>query len=241
MHEYSLHAQVSVARGRQVLNILAGVTASPPVPVVEENVVLAERKPAEQPLSKRVSTWPYFASNKANFSSQPKQQQQPQHQSYCRLIRNVVTQHDGSLDYGPWQLRTEATPDPGVPNFTSRRVDQEDYVVDLAKLHYDLKRTYTIIGNRFVYGNVIVRIVRFHIPESDTIDLASLTPPADLKLLDPSGNWLVEAVTRVQDLSSTELTDKAKRELLSFQSLMEGAIDFYTPDRFALDTRIRNV
>lgn len=183
---------------------------------------------------------------KADSPPQLKQQQQPQHQLYCRLVRNVVTQHNGSLEYGPWQLRAELTPDPGVPNFTSRRVDQEEYVLDPADLeefhkHYEVKRAYTLIGNRFVYGNVVVRTVRFHVPESDTIQIEALNPPADLKLLDPSGTWLVEAVTRVEDLSSTEVTDKAKRELLSFQSLMEGAIEFYTPDRFALDTRIRSV
>lgn len=248
MHEYSLHAQVSVVRGRQVLNILAGVTASPPVPVCEENIVLAERKPAEQPALKKVPKWPHYVRYKADLPPQLKQQQQqqPKNQSYCRLIRDVATQHDGALGYGPWQLRAELTPDPGVPNFTSRRVDQDEDVLNPAGFEgfhkrYELKRAYTLIGYRFVYGNVIVRIVRFHIPESDTIQIESLTPPTDLKLLDPSGNWLVEAVTRVEDLASTDLTDKAKRELLSFHSLMEGAVDFYVPDRFALDTRIRNV
>ncbi|KAF2160324.1 hypothetical protein M409DRAFT_60026 [Zasmidium cellare ATCC 36951] len=227
MHEYLLYAQVPVVRGRQVLNILAGVTASQPVPIREEHVVLAELKPEPAVVKKT------------------KQQQEKQIPSYRRLVRNVATNPDGSLNPIPWRLRAEQTPDPGMPNFISRQVTQRD--VDSAELEksqelYRFKSNYTLLGHRFVYGNVIVRIVRIHIPVDNTkeIDIFS-SDDQDLRLLDPSGNWLVEAITRVEDPSNSELTDKAKKDLLAFQTLVEGAVDIYTPDRFALDTRIRNV
>ncbi|KAK4496732.1 hypothetical protein PRZ48_012715 [Zasmidium cellare] len=221
MHEYILHAQLPVVRGRQVLNILAGVTASQPVPIREQHLILADRK--EQPV----------------VSKKPKQQ--PKQPQYRQLVRHVAFKDDGSLDTGPWQLRSEQTPDPGMPNFTSRHADLQDKPEELEKLKekYDFRNEFTLIGHRFVYGNVVVRVVRIHIPVNKDHDPTA--SPDGLILLDPSGNWLVEAATRVEDLSSSELTDKAKKDLLAFQTLMEGAIDFYTPDRFALDTRIKNV
>lgn len=59
MHEYLLYAQVPAVRGRQVLNILAGVTASQPVPIREENVVLAELKEPEPAVVKKVMNEEY--------------------------------------------------------------------------------------------------------------------------------------------------------------------------------------
>lgn len=131
-----------------------------------------------------------------------------------------------------------------MSNVISRQVTQRD--VDSAELEksqelYRFKSKYTLLGHRFVYGNVIVRIVRVHIPIDSTKEIDIFSDDQELRLLDPSGNWLVEATTRVEDPSNSELTDKAKKDLLAFQTLMEGAVDFYTPDRFALDTRIRNV
>lgn len=178
------------------------------------------------------------------------QQQRGQGLSYHKLIRDITTKDDGTVEGGVWQVRAEQTPEPGVQQFTSRAVtERKADEMDLARMKqtdlFKFKRQYTLIGNRFIYGNVIVCIVRFHIPADGAateypID-APPPSPADLKLLDPSQSWIVEATTRVEDTSNGEITDKAKKELLNFQTFMDGAIDLYVPDRLALDTRVRNV
>lgn len=182
----------------------------------------------------------------------PKQQVQRQGQgpSYHKLIRNVNTKHGGENEAGTWHFRAEQTPEPGVQNLTSRAVTERPADdLDVAKFKqsdlFKFKRQYTLIGHRFIQGSVVIRMLRFHIPvdtfqNEDAIDAPPMSSD-NLKLLDPSGNWILEVTTRVEDTSNGELTDKAKRELLNFQNLMDGAIDLYTPDRLALDTRVRNV
>lgn len=54
MHEYILHSQIPKAREQQVVNILAGVTASQPVPVCEQTLVFAQLKLQEAAVSRKV-------------------------------------------------------------------------------------------------------------------------------------------------------------------------------------------
>ena len=64
-------------------------------------------------------------------------------------------------------------------------------------------------------------------------------PSSDLRPLDGSGAYIIEASLRTTDESGSELREKAKRELLAFCKGLEGSIDFYSPDRLMLDTRVR--
>lgn len=67
------------------------------------------------------------------------------------------------------------------------------------------------------------------------------SPPdsADVNALDESGAYIVESSIRLTDESSTELRERAKKELLAFCKSLDGSIDFYAPDRLALDTRVK--
>lgn len=72
-------------------------------------------------------------------------------------------------------------------------------------------------------------------------DPLTVPPPAsaDVKALDESGAYIVEASVRTVDEGSSELREMAKEELLAFAKSIEGAIDFYAPDRLVLDTRVK--
>lgn len=103
---------------------------------------------------------------------------------------------------------------------------------------------FVIIGNHFVQDNVLVRVLRVYTPnEPNTEDSLMSSPPTklDVKLLDESGACIIEASIRVVDESSIALRDSAKKQLLDFAKSLDGAIDFYPPDRLALDTRVRGV
>ena len=96
-----------------------------------------------------------------------------------------------------------------------------------------------------MHGNVIICITRLYTPletsfseEEDPLDHAP-SPRKTLELLDPSGTYLVEACVRMKENSSSTLRDKCIEELLAFDEIVKGAIDFQVPDRLALDTRVR--
>lgn len=99
-----------------------------------------------------------------------------------------------------------------------------------------------ITGCHFVQGNVVIRVVRaYGLKQPPTEDALSLPPltSADLKALDASGAYLVEASIRAADESGVEIKDKAKKELLKFTEGLHSAISFYAPDRMALDSRVK--
>ena len=101
---------------------------------------------------------------------------------------------------------------------------------------------YVTTGARFVYGNVVIRMTRIYIsvPTESEHFLASAPPSREnLKLLDPSGTYLVEATVRAEDNSSSTIREKAMEELLGFAKTIEGAIDFHVPDRLALETKVK--
>ena len=101
---------------------------------------------------------------------------------------------------------------------------------------------FLITGCHFVQGNVVVRIVRaYTLRQPPVVDPLIVLPPAstDVMALDESGAYIVEASVRSIDEGSSELRDRAKEELLAFAKNIEGAIDFYAPDRLVLDTRVK--
>ena len=97
-------------------------------------------------------------------------------------------------------------------------------------------------GDHFVQGNVVVRIMRAYTAEQASVEDPLSLPPsvdADVKALDGSGAYIVEASIRTTDESNSELREKAKEELIAFSKSVTGAIDFYAPDRLVLDTRVK--
>jgi mediator of RNA polymerase II transcription subunit 18 len=125
---------------------------------------------------------------------------------------------------------------------------------------YSYKTQYIVRGSRVVHANVVVSIFQILVAsggvgediDQDPLDRAPPSP-ADLpssemaassassswRLLDPSGAYVIEAAVRVADPSNARLTGIAVEELAAFKVEMAGAVDFYMPDRFALDTRVK--
>jgi mediator of RNA polymerase II transcription subunit 18, fungi type len=106
MHEYILFSQVSVARHDQVLQILAGITASQPTEIFEQHLIYQQLKPSATTTSKK---------------TQPGKQQQvaqAQQLTYHKLVRSVLNGE------GQWLFRAETTPQPGVSDMISRQVTE---------------------------------------------------------------------------------------------------------------------
>ena len=61
----------------------------------------------------------------------------------------------------------------------------------------------------------------------------------DLKLLDDSGAFLLEASVRVQDGSKVETMARGTAELLALRERLRGVVGLEMVERLALDTRVR--
>lgn len=97
-------------------------------------------------------------------------------------------------------------------------------------------------GHRFVLDNTIVLLYRILLyPDSQTgTNIRTTLPPfKSLKLLDPSGAYIMEVKLRVADGSNASLVSTGQQELERFQNTMQGVVELKVPDRLALDTRVR--
>ena len=105
-----------------------------------------------------------------------------------------------------------------------------------------LAAQFLLTGCHFVDGNVIIRVLRaYTLREPASVDPLTLPAPGseNFKVMDDSGAYIVEALIRTTDESTSELREKAKEELLAFAKSVDGAVDFHAPDRLALDTRVK--
>ncbi len=223
--QLSLFSQVQgVPRHEQVLSILAGITASQPTNFGEHHAIFEQLQV------------PVARSKKSN------QVQTNARRFYHKLIHEFDNPSNSS-----WRLRVMDVPEPGVKQMISQAVvetiltenDLDDFRRDSKK--YKLTSQYFTEGNHFVHGNVVVTLTMFYPILGASADFLT-SPPAlaiDTPPLDRSGSMLVEAAVRVEEGSSTALREQAAKELLAFAETVKGSIDFYVPDRLALDPRVK--
>jgi mediator of RNA polymerase II transcription subunit 18, fungi type len=221
MQDLLLYSQVPATRYGQLLQILAGVTASQPASIFEQHLVF-EQLTLPAPAKK----------------AQPNINQR---RTYQYLVRD---RHVPST----WRHRSIDMPDPAAKQVISRAVTETTVTgPSLAAFQpgstaYRLVSHHCLVGSRFVSGNVVVSVNRIcrgaHLSEDPTEgflpDLANLHP------LDSSGSYVVEAYVRIADGSTTSLRDRASKELLSFAESLKGSVDLRVPDRFAMDPRLKS-
>lgn len=63
----------------------------------------------------------------------------------------------------------------------------------------------------------------------------------ELKPVDESGSWIVDATVRVEEGAGAEVLERGKKELERFRQGMEGCVDLKAGDRLSLDVRVRGV
>jgi mediator of RNA polymerase II transcription subunit 18 len=103
-------------------------------------------------------------------------------------------------------------------------------------------KEYVLEGHRFVLDNTVVlihRILQYPDSQSESNLRTALPPFNSLKLLDPSGAYILEFKLRVADGSNAALVRTGEQELERFQNTMQGVVELNVPDRLSLDTRVR--
>ncbi|KAK0260903.1 hypothetical protein B0A54_01286 [Friedmanniomyces endolithicus] len=234
MHEFSLYSQIPATRHGQVLQILAGVTASQPTSTLEQTLIYQQARLTETGTSKKASAGRQNAVPASRLS-------------YHKLVRDLKGS-DG--EKGPWTFRAEDVPLPGMPNFVSRATTE--HVLGEAELEnfrqgngwYKYINQYLASpGHRFVHYNIVVRISRILSVPEGTGALEPLDAPtpvlSDCKPIDPSGTYHFEACVRVEDGGNSKIVEQATAELMAFKKQVEGAVDLRVPERLAFDTRVK--
>jgi mediator of RNA polymerase II transcription subunit 18 len=98
-------------------------------------------------------------------------------------------------------------------------------------------------GHRFVLNNTVIflhRILHWQKP----IDPPSINTPVsigssdNLKPLDPSGGYIVEAKIRLSD-SNPALIKTGEDQLMGLRNRLNGVVEMKVPERLALDTRVK--
>ncbi|TKA82995.1 hypothetical protein B0A55_04660 [Friedmanniomyces simplex] len=234
MHEFALYSQIPATRHDQVLQILAGVTASQPTATLEQTLIYQQARLADTGNSKKVPTGRQTAA-------------QTQRLCYHKLVRDLKRPEG---EKGLWTFRAEDVPLPGVQSMISRPAIEQ--IVGEAELerfrqgngwYKYINQCVASPGYRFVHNNVVIRISRILSVPEGTGALEALDAPvptlSDCKPVDPSGTYYFEACVRVEDGGNSKIVEHATTELMAFKKQVEGAIDLPVPERLALDTRVK--
>ena len=115
-------------------------------------------------------------------------------------------------------------------------------------LNYSPVSVYYTEGHRLSYSNIALHLYRILVPISPpSMDIdqqqSSAQEPrvkrADLKLLDESGGFVLQASVRVLDGSKVETMTRGAGELLALRERLKGVVGLEMVERLALDTRVR--
>jgi len=159
-----------------------------------------------------------------------------------------------SADYGKTlspqgqKVRYVETPEPETKAFILRRVEESDVTPDDLQKYSDPNKfskvgDYYIEGQRLTCRDLAISLYRHILP--DQADDGTTEGKVDvfkldgMKLLDPSGAFIVEATVRIDDRTKPALVQTATEELNWFRSETKGSIDMRVPERLSLDTRVR--
>jgi mediator of RNA polymerase II transcription subunit 18 len=107
-------------------------------------------------------------------------------------------------------------------------------------------KEFYIEGHRYVLENVNIFLFRIlhDLVEPDLhspVDTPRVNIPAfdTLKLLDPSGAYTLDARVRVLDFNDSAVLESGVKELIAFQTQMDGCVELAIPDRNEMDTRVK--
>lgn len=112
----------------------------------------------------------------------------------------------------------------------------------MAALDYFPSSLYYTEGHRLSYNNISIHLYRVLVPTSSAMPSGSDPGDikrSDLRLLDESGAYILQASVRVQDGSKVETVQRGASELLGLRETLKGVVELEVVDRLSLDTRVR--
>lgn len=227
MQQISLYAKINNTQLKICLHSLASLTGMDPTNILQHTMVWA---PAQKYTPKilpghggQLDQYRIHVTN--DGSDEPSE----------KIISYVQSKDDTSvLAKRQWHLQIMEMPEAGKQKTTSQSisswsVNQGDTFNFLQSLAYMFKFEYWQKGFQFVYGNAVIQLTRVHV----------LSEAGDIKLLDPSEQWLVKVYVDVGLLTDIEALNKATKELEKVKAELHGLMTLEMAERNAFDTRVR--
>lgn len=128
----------------------------------------------------------------------------------------------------------------------------------LSVLGYKMDAEYWTRGTRFFKGAVVIEVSRVWVVDAEARQAASSAggaeadaqPESDssvrdvyvpLRLLDPSGQYMVRAYVNVARMTDVDAMSRANADLVKLQTDLSGLFSLVVPDRMAMDGRVKQV
>ena len=111
----------------------------------------------------------------------------------------------------------------------------------MAALDYSPTSAYYTEGHRLSHNNISMHLSRVLVPSASIPPSADPgeVQKADLRLLDESEAYILQASVRVQDGSKVETMQRGANELLGLRETLRGVVELEVVERLSLDTRVR--
>ncbi|RVX73174.1 hypothetical protein B0A52_02301 [Exophiala mesophila] len=267
MHEFALYGQVAKDSHHQTLQQLAGFTRMQPVDTLEIHLVFKARQPAGldrlpsgggsqgvlQPEIQRyrnmLNASLYYVQLVGEVSpASAKSQKHVKSTDKDVVMSDATNKEDVTVQ---WSLEFKDTPDAGKQAVSTRLISrvplsQGNLAEFLDHFGYDYVSRYLLVGSKFYDHDTTLHVHKIltlpPVSASAAITERSyLSNVSELKELDGSGSYLVQASIDVIDGNNQELKDRATRQLLNLQESLKAAFDLTPADRLALDTRLPSV
>ncbi|CEP24946.1 unnamed protein product [Cyberlindnera jadinii] len=134
-------------------------------------------------------------------------------------------------DYKEWILQATDIPSAGKRKTLTQNLVESCIVLKESqniesmfdKLGYTVEKEFVVRGQRWCYGNVVIKVFQVLVGEERT--------PLD-------SSYVVKCFVNVDKTTDVELLQRSTQELLSLKNELTGLIELEIPDRNSMDSRI---
>ena len=253
MHELSLWGQVSQTREDQMLQILAGIAAMPPIPALERHIIF---EPVRDEASRQKNSGPLGGSQEIVDQQKAARKAGAEKELFYLQIEESWADKGDDEEMGDEStsesmkiVRFDLPETGGQRPVTSRRVvvtplESLEERITMDGQQYKFRQAMLLAGYRYVHNNVILHMYRIMLLPMALAQEISISeeqrPRLDAcTMLDGSGAFILHASVMVEDGNNLELMARGTKELTQLRDLLKGCVELRSADRLALDTRLK--
>lgn len=253
MQELVLFGQVPESSHHLLLQQLAGISRMQPLPHTERHLIFRAQPPTaldrvQQGGGSQGVLPPEVQRTRAMLQGPLFHVQLVQEVSPSDSTSTPKTVNGTSDSSKNWTLEFRDIPDPSSQTVTSRllsrtTIDSGSPFPFLHSLGFDYTSQYLLSGHRFFSDDITISLHRIY-PIPSPAEPSSPPPPiSDLKPLDPSQAYVLQASIELQlDSQNTpgnqELRARATQELVGLRDMLNESVVLAPGERLSLDTRV---
>ncbi|OJJ47469.1 hypothetical protein ASPZODRAFT_165620, partial [Penicilliopsis zonata CBS 506.65] len=163
---------------------------------------------------------------------------------------NKTAGSEETYDYEqqPWRLEFRDIPEAGTRSAVTARtmasatLPRGDVMHLMTAWGYSFVTEYLVEGDTFILNDIVIFLHRvLHYPEGQEFrePRQHLPPLKDMRPLERTGSYVLQAVITVQDGSNQETMKTASQHLFGLREQLKSAVRLEQADRLSLDTRVK--